>query len=189
MTYIVAAAAALLVAPVAASAQPYNYGVSEQCQQSVNNNRLAGGAIGAIAGAVFGKQVAARNARKEGQVLGAVVGAVAGSELGRRRLACDDAAYRNAPPPPRVGEYRPSTYGYHDQNAYRDQGGYRDPRDYSHQVYYEERETAQTQCRWADSFDATPSGIHHMRRPTGITQLKKIWMCQSPDGRWYPAER
>jgi uncharacterized protein YcfJ len=170
-----AAAVAAFAAPALASAQ--NYGqVSQQCQQSVNNNRLGGGVVGAVAGAVVGKQIAGRNARTEGQVLGAVIGAVAGSELGRRRIACDDGAYRtqNAP---RQGTYQPSGYGYGYDNDDRD---YNHNRGRSHHVSYRPPAQHRQQCGW---------GEQSVRSPNGHYQTQNVWMCQARDGNWYPANR
>jgi hypothetical protein len=84
-----------------------------------NNSTVTAGAIGAIAGALLGSNVAARNARTEGAVLGAVVGGALGAGVGRAndRYKCDPngpyftrdqtIAYREA-----------NGYGY-DPNRYR----------------------------------------------------------------------
>lgn len=171
-----AVAAAAFAAPALASAQ--NYGtVSQQCQQSVNNNRLGGGLIGAVAGAALGKQVSGRNARSEGQVLGAVIGAVAGSEIGRRRVACDDVAYRNQNAP-RQGAYQPSGYGY---SNYENQGQYQDQhQDRTYNASYRPPVAPRQQCGW---------GEQSVRSPNGRFQTQNVWMCQANDGNWYPANR
>ena len=56
-----------------------------------NNSSVAGGVIGALAGAVLGSNVAARNARPEGTVLGGVVGAALGAGVGHAndKYKCD----------------------------------------------------------------------------------------------------
>lgn len=175
MIFTIAAATAALAAPSLASAQNYGYAPPTQnCQQSVNNNRLAGGVIGGIAGAVLGKQISGRNARSEGQVLGAVFGAVAGSEIGRRRVACDDYAYRGTQPVQRQSSYQNNGYGYsnydnapvHQERAY--QASYRPP------VQHRQ------QCGW---------GEQSVRSPNGRFQTQNVWMCQANDGNWYPANR
>ena len=49
---------------------------------SSGNNTVAGGVIGALAGAILGSQIASRGARTEGAVLGGVAGAVIGGSIG-----------------------------------------------------------------------------------------------------------
>jgi hypothetical protein len=187
------AAATAFLAPALASAQSYG-DISQECQQSLNNNRLAGGTIGAIAGAVLGKQIAGRNARTEGQVLGAVVGAVAGSELGRGRIACDDGAYQTQSAP-RKSAYRNNDYGYRHDYA---NSNYNSQRHYSDQSYYEGRGNYggnygnayqasyrppvvyRQQCGWGEKI---------LRAPNGQYQSQNIWMCQANNGQWYPASR
>lgn len=172
------AAAAAFAAPSLASAQNYNYTAPTQgCQQSVNNSRLAGGVIGAIGGAVLGKQIAGRNARSEGQVLGAVVGAVAGSEIGRRRVACDDYAYRGNQPAPRQSSYQNNGYGY---SNYPNQGYNNGYQDRAYQASYRPPVSHRQQCGW---------GEQSVRSPSGQYQTQNVWMCQANDGNWYPANR
>jgi hypothetical protein len=178
MIFTALAATAAFVAPSLASAQNYGYAPPTQgCQQSVNNNRLAGGVIGAIGGAVLGKQIAGRNARSEGQVLGAVVGAVAGSELGRRRVACDDYAYRGTQPAPRQSSYQNNGYGYSNYD-----NGYQQPQyqDRTYNASYTPPSRYQQQCGW---------GQQIVRAPNGRNQSQNVWMCQANDGNWYPANR
>ncbi|MDP3659189.1 glycine zipper 2TM domain-containing protein [Phenylobacterium sp.] len=69
--------------------QRYN----DPCRQRSNNNAVAGGLIGAIAGAALGSNVAARNARTEGAVLGAVVGGALGANIGKSTAKCDETGY------------------------------------------------------------------------------------------------
>lgn len=57
-----------------------------------SNNTVAGGVLGALAGAILGSQVAGNGARTEGSVLGGVAGAVIGGSIGNARdheVACD----------------------------------------------------------------------------------------------------
>jgi hypothetical protein len=174
------ATAAAFAAPSFAAAQNYGYAPPTQgCQQSVNNNRLAGGAIGAVAGAVLGKQISGRNARSEGQVLGAVIGAVAGSEIGRRRVACDDIAYRGTQPVQRQGAYQQNGYGYsnYDNGGYNQNHGYQDR---AYQASYNPPAAYRQQCGW---------GERSVRQPDGRVLSQNVWMCQANDGQWYPANR
>lgn len=56
-----------------------------------NNSTVAGGLIGALAGAVLGSQIAGRGDRTEGAVLGGVAGAVVGGAVGNAndKYKCD----------------------------------------------------------------------------------------------------
>ena len=56
-----------------------------------NNSTVAGGLIGALAGAVLGSNVAGRGDRTEGAVLGGIAGAVVGGAVGNAndRYKCD----------------------------------------------------------------------------------------------------
>jgi uncharacterized protein YcfJ len=185
------AAALALSAPAMASAQTYNnsypnYGsVPQDCQQSLNNNRLAGGAIGAVAGAVLGKQLAGRNARKEGTVLGAVVGAVAGSQIAKNRVACDDPVYRGYEPNQRQERQE----GYRN-NGYQDYGYSRDDRysDYrpsrrghhrederTYQATYTPPVASRQECGWGEAA---------LRRPDGLYERQQVWMCRDNRGEW-----
>jgi hypothetical protein len=58
---------------------------------SNNNSTVAGGLIGALAGAVLGSNVAGRGDRTEGAVLGGIAGAVVGGAVGNAndRYKCD----------------------------------------------------------------------------------------------------
>jgi Glycine zipper 2TM domain len=183
MLFTIAAAAATLAAPSLASAQNYGYAPPTQgCQQSLNNNRLAGGVIGAVGGAVIGKQIAGRNARSEGTVLGAVLGAVAGSEIGRRRVACDDFAYRGSQPVQRQSGFNRNGYGYSQYQVPSYNNGYQDNRyqDHSYQATYRPPVAYQQQCGW---------GQQSVQTPNGQVQSQNVWMCQANDGNWYPANR
>lgn len=185
------AAALALSAPAMASAQTYdnsypNYGaVPQDCQQSLNNNRLAGGAIGAVAGAVLGKQLAGRNARKEGTVLGAVVGAVAGSQIAKGRVACDDPVYRGYEPtqrPTRQEGFRNQGYGYSNNDRF---GDYQHSRrrhqddDRAYQATYTPPVQSRQECGW---------GEVALRRPDGLYERQQVWMCRDNRGEWRVVE-
>jgi hypothetical protein len=81
--------------PTAASAQVSSY-LNNPCGPQQRNARLGGAALGGLAGAAVGSQVAAKNARKEGAILGGLVGAAAGQEIARRR-SCSTGGYAYAP--------------------------------------------------------------------------------------------
>jgi hypothetical protein len=161
------AATMAFTAPVFAFAQGFDAdgSVSQECQQSVNNNTLAGGTIGAIAGAVLGKQLAARNARKEGQVLGALVGAVAGSQIGKARLACDDLAYRTTEAEEQPSDYRRNSFNgpFHRERAY--------PTAYIAPPPV----LIQKECGWGEA---------SLRRPDGSFERNSVWMCRENRGPW-----
>ncbi|OYU75516.1 MAG: hypothetical protein CFE32_13995 [Alphaproteobacteria bacterium PA3] len=191
------AATLALSAPAIASAQAYdntypNYGaVSQECQQSLNNNRLAGGAIGAVAGAVLGKQIAGRNARKEGTVLGAVVGAVAGSQIAKGRVACDDQVYRGYEPNQRQERqerqegYRNQgnqSYDYSRNDRYSDyrpsrRNHHRDD-DRAYQASYTPPVVSRQECGWGEAA---------LRRPDGLYERQQVWMCRDNRGEWQVA--
>jgi Glycine zipper 2TM domain len=171
-----AAATAALTVPAAASAQSYGnrgYAVPQDCQQSVNNNRLAGGVVGAVAGAVLGNQLAARNARPEGQVLGAVVGAVAGQAIAKGRLACDDAAYNGGYQPRRESQYRPQGYGYSNYDPRFDNR--RHNNSYAYQTSYTPPRHVRQECGWGEAA---------LRRPDGLYERQQVWMCRDHRGNW-----
>ncbi len=60
----------------------------EDCRTNTDE-QVIGGLIGAVAGGVFGSQVAARGARSEGSALGAVLGGVAGAAIADGQNDCD----------------------------------------------------------------------------------------------------
>jgi Glycine zipper 2TM domain len=172
----IAAASAALTVPAAVSAQSYGnrgYAIPQECQQSVNNNRLAGGVVGAVAGAVLGKQLAARNSRTEGQVLGAVVGAVAGQHIAKGRLACDDAAYNGGYQPRRESNYRPQNYGYSNHNQHYDDRRYNNG--YAYQTSYTPPRQIRQECGWGEAA---------LRRPDGLHERQQVWMCRDSRGQW-----
>lgn len=67
----------------------------DPCARTRNNDKVAGGLIGALAGAALGSNVAAHGRRTEGSVLGAVVGGVVGANVGAAaaKARCDEAGY------------------------------------------------------------------------------------------------
>ena len=185
------AATLALSAPAVASAQTYdntyrNHGaVSQDCQQTLNNYRLAGGAIGAVAGAVLGKQIAGRNARKEGTVLGAVVGAVAGSQIAKGRVACDDQVYRDYEPNQRQEGYRNQgyqDYGYSRDDRYVDyrssRRGHHRNDDRAYQATYTPPVASRQECGWGEAA---------LRRPDGLYERQQVWMCRDNRGQWQVA--
>lgn len=71
----------------------YTGSYADPCRSQRTTNSVAGGLIGALAGAALGSNVAAGNARTEGAVLGALVGGAAGVAIGRSTAKCDDRGY------------------------------------------------------------------------------------------------
>jgi hypothetical protein len=105
-------------APYAPSANSYGRNSAYTAPAPVrcnNNSTVAGGIIGALAGAALGSNVAARNARTEGAVLGAVVGGGLGAAVGNAndKYKCDNR-----------GPY----FSYNDTIPYRESSSYRTPR-------------------------------------------------------------
>lgn len=96
-------AATFTALPSTASAQGYGY-LSNPCGPQQRNARLGGAALGGLAGAAVGSQVAAKNARKEGAILGGVLGAAVGQEIARRK-SCNTGGYGYAPQPAYGGGY------------------------------------------------------------------------------------
>ena len=70
---------AVLGAPITSYAQDFrtNSRNFTECKIDDRNNQVDGGLIGAVAGGVFGSQVAGNGARTEGSFLGAALGAAA----------------------------------------------------------------------------------------------------------------
>ena len=63
------------------------------CERRRDSRTVAGGIIGALAGAAIGANVADDNVSSEGAVLGAVVGGALGAGVGRSTANCDSAGY------------------------------------------------------------------------------------------------
>lgn len=96
-TLLLASLLAVVIAPAAASAQPYDPG----CVQSNQNNQAAGTVLGAIGGALLGGAIAGRHDRGAGVVVGGVGGAVAGNAIaGANNHPCPSGYYYAPPPPP-----------------------------------------------------------------------------------------
>lgn len=88
----VALAVAVIGAPTLAHAGNYS-SAYENCKRSDTESQLLGGVLGAVAGGVFGSQVAGNGARTEGSVLGAVLGGAAGSQIANKD--CGTRSFRN----------------------------------------------------------------------------------------------
>jgi len=134
---IAVSALALVAFAQPASAQQYrSYGDeyaarSQACQQSHNNRTLGGAAIGGVAGAVAGNNIAGRGHRGDGSLLGAVIGAFVGGAIGNstanQQPQCQgqvsgnyDQYYGQAQPP---YDDRYADSGYRDDdNRYNDDG-------------------------------------------------------------------
>lgn len=192
-TLTLSASAALVLAATAAAtpaaAQRYvpPGTISQECQQSLNNNRLTGAALGAGLGAVAGSNVASRGRRTEGAVLGAVLGAVAGRAVAGNRLACDDAAYNQDRRAASYGQpqygardrfYNPGGYApdyrqpAHNPYAHGYQGGYREQ---PYQASYAPPREVRGSCGWGEARYVTPDG--------GVTR-QDVYMCQDRGGAW-----
>ena len=102
---LLAATAGLAALSVAAAARAQPYGGYDSCQRDAGNRGVAGGLLGAGAGAVIGSQFAAGGHRRDGSLRGGIVGAIAGAAVGHSTAACGTAPPRpygaeSAPPPP-----------------------------------------------------------------------------------------
>jgi hypothetical protein len=156
---------ATLGAPAPAAAQSYQTRVQDPyCAQSKQNRTLAGAAIGGVAGAVLGREVAARNARTEGTVLGGVAGAAAGAAIGRSTARCNTQVYNDNGYNNGYGHD-----GYGRQTSYPNNGGYGDD-----SGLYGGR-TDSRNCRW---------GSTTTRDPDGREVRESVYMCRGRDGVW-----
>jgi uncharacterized protein YcfJ len=164
----VGAVAAMTALAPAASAQSYRnqspFVQDPYCAQVKQNRMMVGGAIGALAGAVLGNNVAARNAQTEGAVLGGVAGAAAGAAIGRGTAKCDQNTYQSSYPNQNYGgyqndPYQKPTYGSDDYRGYPQQTGYGGGQD----------------CRW---------GSNITRDPDGREVRESVYMCRGSDGVW-----
>jgi hypothetical protein len=127
----------------------------DPCRHTEKNDQVAGGLIGALAGAALGSNVAASGRHTEGAVLGGVVGGLAGASIGRSagKSHCDS-----------VGYY----YNYNDTVAYRESGWDRDHGSGEHDyAWYREHN-----CRLA------PERVDR----TGDTRYIRV--CPDADGRY-----
>ena len=138
---VLIAVSALSLAAFAQPAQAQQYRTyqdgyatqSHACRQSQTNRTLGGAAIGGIAGAVAGNNIAGRGHRGDGSLLGAVVGAFVGGAIGNstanQQPQCQgyasgnyDPYYGQAQPPYDDGRYADNRYG--DDNGYGDDDDY-----------------------------------------------------------------
>lgn len=165
---------------VQASAQSYGYQGGgyvrdTNCDQDRQNRALIGGAIGGIAGAVLGRQVAARNAKTEGAVLGGVAGAAAGAMIGHNSAGC-------ANQPVAQGGYQPNVW---DQDAYSRQGGgygygagqtsYGGDPSLRGGPYDSYGSNRGRDCRFGEVIT---------RDPGGREVRDRVYMCRGADGVW-----
>jgi hypothetical protein len=188
-----AAAGMLLTAPAPAFAQSnYSYNgpnaVSGDayCQTQRQNRMMIGGAIGAIAGAVLGNNLAARGRQSEGSVLGGVAGAATGAVIGRNSGPCSPAQQRNttgrpygynqgSPPPPYQGPREPDYRGRGYNNGdYPLEGGPRQP---AYDRGYERGDD-----RYERGYERS-NGVCDYKNVQG----QSIYMCRGGDGVWRPA--
>lgn len=155
-----------LGAAAPAMADPYRapgygapaYGYQDPaCAQAKQNRMLLGGAIGAVAGAVLGKNVAAGNAHREGAVLGGVVGAASGAAIGRASVKCD-------------GQQTAFGYG---RDGYGLEGG--PVRTSGGDYGYGAPPAPRQDCRW---------GVTTTRDPDGRELKESVYMCRGSDGIW-----
>lgn len=133
-----------------------DYAYNDPCRDRRQGNTVAGGLIGAIAGAALGSNVAASGARTEGAVLGALVGGGFGAAIGNSSAAkCDDN-----------GHY----WTYNDTIPYREGSYYRNRNSgrYGYNYYNRQR------CRLA----AAPSDWG------GRTEYRYVRVCPDRQGRY-----
>ena len=134
-----ALALAAIATPSFAAANSYSNTAYETCKRSDTENQVLGGVLGAVAGGVFGSQVAGNGARTEGSALGAVLGAVAGSQIAnkdcRKTTVYRNDAYNSAAPvystqntysAPRVVTVKQPVYNNGRTNRDYGYNGYRD---------------------------------------------------------------
>lgn len=196
---LAATATVLAAGPAAAQQWGQPVPVPQECQQRVNDNRLAGAAVGAGLGAVVGSNVAGRGNRTEGAVLGAVLGAAVGQQVGRGRIACDDPVYNQGynpgynqgrPVPQQPPQqswnngYGHPNYGYNDgysQPTYN--GGYQQPYGhpgYTYQTSYVPPRQVRGQCGWGEARYTTPDNR---------VSSEAVWMCRGRRGEWVIQQR
>ncbi len=170
------AVAAVTAVPATAAAQSnyLSYANQDQvCAKKRQDRMVAGGALGAIAGAVLGSNVAGRGAKSEGGALGAVAGAVAGGMIGRNTAKCgpyDQYGYHN-------GQYGQYGGGGQYQGGYRDdgyglEGGPYAPTSYGGGGY---NDRYGQECRY---------GEQTLRDPDGRSYKQNVYMCRGRDGVW-----
>ena len=140
---VLIAVSALSLAAFAQPAQAQQYRTyqdgyatqSPACRQSHTNRSLGGAAIGGVAGAVAGNNIAGRGHRGDGSLLGAIVGAFVGGAIGdstaNQQPQCQgdvsgayDPYYGQGQRPYDDGKYADNGNG--DDNGYRDDDSYND---------------------------------------------------------------
>ncbi len=161
------ALATALLAAQPAAAEPYYGYVSadqtryeQQCRDSRTGRTIAGAAIGAIAGAVLGNNVAGRGNQGDGSVLGAVVGGAAGAAIGRSTARCA--------PPHQQGYQQPYQQPYHNDGSGLYGGPAYTPSSYGY---------GGGDCRWGEVVTQDPDGYAYR---------ENVYMCRGPDGQWRP---
>lgn len=91
------------------------------CERKETGAKVAGGIIGALAGAAIGSNVIDNEAQTEGTVLGALVGGAIGAKIGENAAKCDDDGYYYS---------YAQTYEYREPNMRRGQRSGRYDRDW-----------------------------------------------------------
>lgn len=94
------------------------------CERRASGDAVAGGAIGALAGAAIGSAVAGRGDHAEGAVLGALAGGAIGSSVSASNAARCDAhgyyfSYNQTVPYREASWYQGRDSGRYDYNGYR----------------------------------------------------------------------
>ena len=97
---------------------------NEACRGS--GDAVAGGLIGALAGAAIGSNLAEHGSRSEGAVLGAVAGGAIGASVGHNSAGCDDHgyyfSYNQTTRYQESGDYRGRSSGRYDYDYYNRHG-------------------------------------------------------------------
>jgi hypothetical protein len=165
-----------LAQPAFADHDPYRYGASaspaytraeQECRDERTRRTVGGAVIGAIAGAVFGNNVASGGHQGDGTTLGAVLGGAAGAAIGRSSADCDRLRDQHV--------YRGNDgYGRdpYDDGSYGDGSGLYGgpPRDgYRRAGYSGER------CEWQEVRIRDRHGRYHN---------EDVYMCLDHDGVW-----
>ncbi len=153
-----ASIAAICMLPSIAAANSYNSGYTahEKCKQGENNRQLLGGLAGAVAGGVFGSQVAGTGARTEGSAIGVVLGSLAGAGIADKTIDCDpvyDTPTSGYAPAP-TSQYGSTNYGssstYNTTPSYGSSSTYGNSGYSGSQPYYEDRVTTSNHPVYSD---------------------------------------
>lgn len=176
-----ALAAALMATAQPAAAQGYptyhdeHVSTQQQCQRQRSQNTVAGAALGGLAGAALGSNVAARRHRSDGGILGAVVGAFAGAAIANSNTRC--AQVPQGSYDPYYGQsYQqyPNGYGQNPYYGSDDSGLEGGP--YRESGYYGE----------SDNYEDCQMGQVITRDPYGREYRENVEMCRGADGVWRP---